>query len=227
MKNGNWIPICKNLLKYLPKDRAYTKMEAAYSLQSDYDNKNTVTISGYSALWRWSKGKVYRFLEEMDVKIKYPKDTKKFKNQNGLIIEPKRVLKQTNNGLIRFIDSKWLGEQTDLKQTKDGLKTDLSQVTTQHPNPNPKYKYKQKVPIPKDIFLTDDFIKYAKSKKINGVLDDIFEGFCIYHRKKGSKFQDWYAAWQTWTRNHIKFNPQQTSNLPTAEEVVAGYENNG
>ena len=72
MKNGHWIPISKGFLKALPHDREYTELEAAYSLQIDYDCKNEITVAGYSDLWRWSRGKVYRFLERMNVEIKYP-----------------------------------------------------------------------------------------------------------------------------------------------------------
>jgi hypothetical protein len=154
MKHGHWVPISKYFLKSLPHDREYTELEAAYSLQLDFDNKNKVTITGYCNLWRWSKGKVYRFLDRMNIKILYPENTSKKRNQNGLITihkpELKQTnnrlitdLKQTNNRLIRLIDNSDLQKGIDLKRTKDRLKTDLKQVTTIEPitlkpNPNPK-----------------------------------------------------------------------------------------
>lgn len=154
MEHGHWIPISKGFLKALPHDREYTELEAAYSLQIDYDCKNKVTVTGYSNLWRWSKGKVYRFLDRMNIKILYPESTSKKRNQNGLITihnpDLKRTnnglitdLKQTNNRLIRLIDNNNLQAIKDLKQTKNGLKTDLKQVTTIDTiihNTNPKEK---------------------------------------------------------------------------------------
>lgn len=131
---GNWIPISKAFLKHLPKDRPYTELEAAYSLQVDYDQENRVTITGYSNLWRWSKGKVVRFLGRMNIKITYPESTKKKRNQNGLITVHKPDLKRTKNRLIRLIDNKGLEGETDLKHTNNGLKTDQSQVTTKETN---------------------------------------------------------------------------------------------
>ena len=67
--------------------------------------------------------------------------------------------------------------------------------------------YKVAVKVPKDIFLTDNFIKYARSKGINGSLDDIFESFVDFHQKHGNQYKDWYATWRTWTRKHIKLFP--------------------
>ena len=48
----------------LPKDRPYVPLEAAFCLQSDIDEKNPVSISGYAKSWRWSRTKVRHFLEK-------------------------------------------------------------------------------------------------------------------------------------------------------------------
>jgi hypothetical protein len=228
MKHGHWIPISKYFLKSLPHDREYTELEAAYSLQSDFDNKSKVTITGYCNLWRWSKCKVYRFLDRMNIKILYPESTSKKRNQNGLITihkpELKQTnnrlitdLKQTNNGLIRLIDNSDLQKETDLKRTKDGLKTDLKQVTTIEPitlNPKSKKKNnKRKILLPDDYQLTEKHIRYATGKNITTGIEDIFEDFCIYHRKVGSKFVDWYAAWQNWIRNKIKWDKEKEPSI--------------
>ena len=84
MKHGYWIPISKAFKVDFPKDRAFSTIEAVYSLQLDYDKKKKVTITGYSKLWRWSKGKVIRFLESMNAGIKYAEDTKRKQNQNSI-----------------------------------------------------------------------------------------------------------------------------------------------
>jgi hypothetical protein len=56
--------------------------------------------------------------------------------------------------------------------------------------------------------LPDGFEEYARGKGIKSNLVMIFHDFVLYHRKKGSKFRDWNAAWQTWVRNQIKFHPE-------------------
>jgi hypothetical protein len=85
MKDGFWLPVSKGFTNHLPKDRAYTVLEAALSLQADYDGGKPVTVSGYSALWSWSRKKVRRFLNKMGATIIYPKNTKKTQNQRGQI----------------------------------------------------------------------------------------------------------------------------------------------
>ncbi|MBC8180363.1 conserved phage C-terminal domain-containing protein [candidate division KSB1 bacterium] len=136
MKLGNWIPISKGFLFFLPRDRPYTKLEAAFSLQIDYDQGNKVTVTGYSQLWRWSVGKVYRFLREMGVQIKYDFDTKKKQNQNGMIVNMITERKRNESGMIRLIDNKDLEGQTERKRNESGMKTDQRRVTTKDPNPD-------------------------------------------------------------------------------------------
>ena len=67
----------------------------------------------------------------------------------------------------------------------------------------------QKKPFPKDYQLTEKHIEYAQSKGIVSGHEDIFEDFSLYHVKMGSKFVDWFAAWQTWIRKKIEFEKQE------------------
>jgi len=138
LKNGNWIPISKALTKELPKNRPYSKMEAAYSLQIDFDNGSAATIKGYSALWDWSRNKVRRFLEEMGVDLKYPKSTVKIQNQKGQIMVQIRDRCWTDKGQIRLIDSKGLGKAKDRRGTDKGQIRDRSRTPTIDPKPKPK-----------------------------------------------------------------------------------------
>ena len=69
MNHGNWVPIDKRLRSFLPLNREYSKVEAAFSLQLDYDSGNNVSASGYAKLWGWSRNKVSKFLKDMDVEI--------------------------------------------------------------------------------------------------------------------------------------------------------------
>jgi hypothetical protein len=117
VKGGGWIPISKFFLKDLPKNRPYTKLEAAYSLQIDYDKGNKVSVMGYSELWQWSRKRVYRFLKQMNVEITYPEDTKKKQNQKGFlgVQIPTQIRDRygADTGQIRLIDNKYLEDERD------------------------------------------------------------------------------------------------------------------
>jgi hypothetical protein len=70
------------------------------------------------------------------------------------------------------------------------------------------FKFQKKVPIPKDIFLTEKMEEYAAKKRWRLDPKTEFERFVSYHKAKGTKFQDWYAAFQKWIQNDIKWNPE-------------------
>lgn len=147
MKYGNWLPISKGVLKLLPKDRPYTKIEALISIQNDYDRQKKVTINGYKNLWRWGKGKVYRFLKEIGVEIIYPENTAKTQNQSGLINGLITDRSRQKNGLIRLIENKDLHGEADRYEKKSGPKTDRSAdrtINLEEPNTNSSGKKCQK-----------------------------------------------------------------------------------
>ncbi len=54
-------------------------------MRVDYQNRVTVSVSGYSKLWRWSREKVRTFLDQMGFEITYPQDTHRFKKQWGYL----------------------------------------------------------------------------------------------------------------------------------------------
>ncbi|ACH40486.1 MAG: hypothetical protein ACD_55C00120G0002 [uncultured bacterium] len=137
MNGGNWVPISKALLSELPKDRAFTRLEAMLSLSVDYDQGKQVTVNGYASLWRWSRGRVDRFLGEIGASIEYPETTGQKQNQRGQIMIQISSRSRADNGQIKIIDSKCLPSVTDRKRTEDGQITDRSQCTTKDPNPNP------------------------------------------------------------------------------------------
>lgn len=72
---------------------------------------------------------------------------------------------------------------------------------------------KRKIPLPNNYKLENRHIEYANSKGIKTEIDDIFEAFCIYHCKVGSKFVSWYATWQTWIRNKAKWDKEKQEEL--------------
>jgi hypothetical protein len=83
-----------------------------------------------------------------------------------------------------------------------------------------KYIYKKNVPIPRDFQLTDEMKAYAKKKNFNVDLDDFTERFIIKAKAKGYVYKNWYAAWQNWLQNEMKWNPQSTQpkNFMTEEK---------
>jgi len=143
MKNGNWIPISKVFIKDMPHDRKYTRLEAAYSLQVDYDCKNTVTVAGYSALWQWSRTRVSKFLSDLNIEIIYPEKTQKKQNQKGQIAIQIRDRSETDQRQIRLIENTYLQAGKDRSKTDEEQIKDRSGSTTKEPinlNPNPNTK---------------------------------------------------------------------------------------
>lgn len=124
------MPISKAFIRELPLDRPYTELEAAISLQVDFDNEKDVTVAGYSSLWRWSRGKVTRFLNRMGVFIQYTANTSSKQNQRGQIMIQITDRSRTESGQIRLIDNKHLQAQADRKRTESGQITDRSRYTT-------------------------------------------------------------------------------------------------
>lgn len=138
MKLGNWIPMDKGLLRYLPHNRPFTELEAAFSLQVDYDQGAAVSIAGYSSQWQWSRGKVYRFFKQLGVELEYPDSTSKKQNQRGQIVIQITSRSATKHGQIRLIDSKYLEDETNRCEEEGEQKADRSRNTTKDPDPNPK-----------------------------------------------------------------------------------------
>lgn len=136
MKYGRWIPIAKAFAKYLPSDRPFTELEAAFSLQLDYDHRKTVTLNGYAKRWRWGKGRVIRFLKKMEVKIVYPMETRKKQNQRGLIAILITDRQRTEYDPIRLVDSKCLNVNSDRKRAESEIKKDGSRYSTINPDNN-------------------------------------------------------------------------------------------
>ncbi len=69
-------------------------------------------------------------------------------------------------------------------------------------------KFSKKVPLPVNIFLTEEMKDYAEKKRWTENVETEFERFVSYHSANGSKFKDWYAAFQKWIQNDIKWHPE-------------------
>ena len=77
-----------------------------------------------------------------------------------------------------------------------------------------EHQKKNKYTLPKELFkmyereeVPELFVKYARRKKMLCDLVPVFTDFVLYHSKKNSKMANWYAAWQTWVRNRLTFDP--------------------
>jgi len=137
MKSGNWVALSKALLPELPKGRPFSEVEAAFSLQIDYDNGETVTVAGYAMLWTWDRGKVNRFLKKMGVVLAYPENTGKKQNQRAQIMLQNTHRSQPNNAQIRLVDSRCLRGETNRSETENEQIKLRSCSTTKEPNPKP------------------------------------------------------------------------------------------
>ena len=105
------------------------------------------------------------------------------------------------------------------KEGKEGIKENIDRGEKIKKATKPKLS-----PCPNSFPITDEMKKYAKSKGINSDLTDLTESFLLYHKAKGSKFVDWYAAWQKWVRNELEWYPDkyaaaQVDNYYTQERL--------
>jgi len=67
-------------------------------------------------------------------------------------------------------------------------------------------KYKKASFIPNNYLIQPEHIKYALSKNISeNIARSEFESFVSHHSAKGSLFKNWYAAYQKWIQNGIKY----------------------
>jgi len=84
-------------------------------------------------------------------------------------------------------------------------------------------KEKKPTGVPDTFPVTDNMTEYAKSKNFHGDTESLTEDFILYYRKTGKKHADWYAAWQTWLRNQIKFDAKKKK--PEQDDDYDPYEN--
>ena len=125
-----WVSMESGFKQFLPKNRPYSELEAAFCLKCDWYERNGATIAGYAALWQWTRRRVRGFLDAVGVSIEYPKDTKKYRNQSGHIAIHKTDISDPKNGHIKFCNSNNLECAADISKPKSGHKADISRSTT-------------------------------------------------------------------------------------------------
>lgn len=69
--------------------------------------------------------------------------------------------------------------------------------------------FKKSVQVPDPFPIIPSMINYAEKKGFDGDIKDLTEHFVLHHKKKGTKWQDWYSAWQLWVRNAIKWDTKE------------------
>lgn len=201
MKYGGWVPLSKMFLQYLPKDRPYTKLEAAYCLQLDYDLHKSITVSGYSALWQWSRKKVSAFLKQMNVQISYPENTSKKQNQKGQIRIQIRDRYGTDKEQIRLIDFNDLPDKKNRQGTDKGQIRDRSGSTTIDTKIIDTNKEKNKKEIYLEfVRLTKDEYKKLVEKYNEIIIKNKIEDLNDYIGSKGKKYKSHYHTILSWLR---------------------------
>lgn len=143
--------------------------------------------------WKWSRGKVRRFLKELS------------SNPVQQIVQQKSNL----TTLISILNyEQYQGSDTD-SSTADGHQTVHKQECKEGKKEYIRVKFNKKVSIPGNFCLTDNMVEYAKKKRYNKSLDTFTELFiktCGGDTVK-YKYTNWYSAWQKWLMNDIKWNP--------------------
>jgi len=110
MKNGNWVPLDKNLILLKERGEKYTEIEAAFSLQLDLDSTGKIlSRNDYSRMWKWSRTKVDGFLNDI-----------------GIINRPQNILKPSSNRPPIRICYKDLGKSTVRKPSSNRPKNVLN-----------------------------------------------------------------------------------------------------
>ena len=201
-----------------------------FSLTLDYDQGNPVSICGYSKLWRWSEGRVRRFLKEIGASIEYPENTSDRQNQRGVIVIVITEGTRRDNGGIKAIDSKWLYTDTKGNRSDSGGNAEGTRSSTIDPNPEPEPKPKEEAGIVPDKpsrpartpKLSDE--QWMEAIKANPAYDGIdidrvkgkLEAWCMTNGKRPTR-----ARLVNW------LNREEKPLTPSTHKAVRDYVNDG
>jgi len=164
MKYGNWIPLSKALVKELPTNRPFSKVEAAYSIQVDFDNNHWVSVAGYAKRWGWGRKKVMTFLREIGVCIDYPENTEFKQNQKGQIGVQKGNRNRTDREQINFINNKDLSDRTNRSGVDQETIRNRSGDTTIKTS-NTKTDIKTVNPGFSQAFIEEHWVRWTRLRK--------------------------------------------------------------
>ena len=160
---------------------------------------NLITIKrgqiGWSELtmsdrWKWSRNKVRGFLS--------------FLEKDGKTIQQKLFKITTITTILKYEQYQTIQQKDNRKTTDDT--TEGTQTTMLNNENNLLGQCKIQMPIPNNYSIQPEHIKYASTKNIpENIARSEFESFVSHHSSKGTKFKNWYAAYQKWIQNGIKF----------------------
>jgi len=235
MRNDGWVRIYRKILDSGVMQDEYLFQLWIYILLSVNHRQTKIIFNGKEIVLKPGSGifGLNSIVTELK-NLKNPK-TPKFKKFKTIYYRRLKILEklgkvklQTTNKFTIITVVKWNQYQPSETQVKLKRNSSETQVKTnkndKNDNNDNKRKYKKKKTPTPDIFpVTDQMKDYAKKQNFGGDLEYITENFLLYHRKKGSKFVDWYAAWQSWVRNEVKWNPPEMSPQPkeiTAEDIT-------
>lgn len=183
MKNGNWVPISKALVRKLPSSREFSEVEAMFSITVDFDNGSPVSISGYASLWMWSRKRVSNFLKKYDLEIDY---VNKFDpHQKGQVRNKWGAGKVASRGQVEFINSKGLRLQENKSRAGEAQVGDRKGSTTNEPNPKPVNNTASGDAHKVESENTEVYISQKKKKLTGKVLQDFMDFWKDFNFMKG------------------------------------------
>jgi phage replication O-like protein O len=192
-KKGDWISI-----NQIAGATGLSRRAVIYGIQN-LEAKNMITVERNSGHGNWNEINYISFQKNheewspQDISAQYGAALKK---QRDTYQESKaRVVQETNGSA---------------KKSRNLVQEPAEEPSIFAPRKEIKKKSKnksvRKTCLPEDYSLSEQHIAYALAKGVRETeIPDLFEDFVLYHRKKGSRFVDWSAAWATWTRNHLRW----------------------
>lgn len=197
MKDGNWVPIAKGFVCSLPKDRAFSRVEAIFSLQVDYDCARGATVLGLSKRWMWKRKKVRGFLQEIGISIEKEEPTSR--TPGKLVFMNNLVHEGAHEGAHeRFIDSKDSQKSRAMNKAMKGINTI---------NTNTKNKYSDDFEVfwkkyPRKVGKEQASKVWKKLKPTRDVIDKIIGVIECFAESEGWQKDDgqYIPHPQTWLR---------------------------
>ena len=189
MKDGNWIPLDKGLVYFLPRDRAYTILEAMYSYQVDLDNNDEKSEVAYSRIWSWSRSKVRRFVTDLKTGKRHSPDSRETGKRHEVFYK------------FKDLDVAKDKQKTGKRQAEDREKTVTKKTI--------KTLYKDKVLLYDEEYkkLVDQFGEKGTDMRITNLN--------LYLCSKGKKYASHYHTILAWERKNNPepnlINPQCTT----------------
>lgn len=154
--------------------------------------------------WKWSRNKVRRFLKWLETKqqIKQQKN-----NVTSIITILNYEVYQSGDTQNDTPNDTPERHQKDTKRYTNKKKENNEKKKKKDIKENHLGIFKKPMPIPDNYSIQKEHIDYAKLKGFSEeVAKDEFEMFVSHHLSKGTLFKNWYAGYQKWIQNKIKWN---------------------